>query len=238
MRRTPETRDYLHGHRLCGHEGPRIERVIAREGREGAKQWARRIAETYRAAVLDPEHFAHTGGRRRQFIEAYLELKRFASSDESDDEETTMPLKLKSPAFAEGSTIPRKYTGDGDNISPPLEWSGAPDGTRSFAVICEDPDAPSGTFRHWAVANIPGDRSGISESARERYDCARNDFGHDSYDGPAPPRGHGLHHYHFKLAALDVDKIDVSADESAEELWRSVEPHVLAQTETIGTYQR
>lgn len=150
-----------------------------------------------------------------------------------------MAFEVSSSAFAEGSTIPRKYTGDGENVSPPLEWSGAPKGTRSFALICEDPDAPSGTFRHWAVANIPGDRTGISESGqRQQQDCARNDFGHASYDGPAPPRGHGLHHYHFKVAALDVARIDVSPDQSASDLWQSVKPHILAATETIGTYQR
>jgi Raf kinase inhibitor-like YbhB/YbcL family protein len=150
-----------------------------------------------------------------------------------------MAFAVRSPAFAEGSTIPRKYTGDGDNLSPPLEWSGAPSGTRSFALICEDPDAPSGTFRHWAVANIPPDRTGISEGGRaQQLECGRNDFGHASYDGPAPPRGHGLHHYHFKVAALDVDHVDVSANRSASELWQSVTPHILAATETIGTYQR
>lgn len=119
-------------------------------------------------------------------------------------------------------------------------WSGreAPEGTRSFALICEDPDAPSGTFRHWAVANIPADRQGIAESGRapgQKYDCARNDFGYAAYDGPAPPRGHGQHHYHFKVAALDTDRIDVPPDGRADELWQSVEPHILAAAETIGT---
>lgn len=150
-----------------------------------------------------------------------------------------MALELKSPAFAEGSTIPKKYTGDGDNVSPPLQWSGAPRGTKAFALICEDPDAPSGTFRHWAVANIPPDQNGLSEGlGMEGCDVALNDFGHAAYDGPAPPRGHGLHHYHFKLAALDVDTISVSPDESADELWQEVRPHILAEAEIVGTYQR
>lgn len=152
-----------------------------------------------------------------------------------------MTFEVRSAAFAEGRTIPRKYTGDGENVSPPLEWSGAPEGTRSFALICEDPDAPSGTFRHWAVANIPGDRNGIAESGRakrQQYDCARNDFGHAAYDGPAPPRGHGQHHYHFKVAALDIERIDVPRDCHADDLWQAVSPHILAAAETIGTYQR
>jgi Raf kinase inhibitor-like YbhB/YbcL family protein len=157
------------------------------------------------------------------------------------EREDFMTLQVKSPAFAEGSTIPRKYTGDGENLSPPLHWSGAPSGTRSFALICEDPDAPSGTFRHWAVANIGPDQNGLSEGFGERPEgCAfaRNDFGHATYDGPLPPRGHGVHHYHFRVAALDVDRIDASPDASAEELWREVSPHILEVAETVGTYQR
>lgn len=152
-----------------------------------------------------------------------------------------MALQLNSPAFAEGSTIPRKYTKEGENLSPPLHWSGAPKGTRSFALICEDPDAPSGTFRHWAVANIAADQNGLSEGFGERADgCdfAVNDFGSAAYDGPLPPRGHGLHHYHFRLAALDVEKVDVPADARAEQLWTLVAPHIMAETETIGTYER
>lgn len=148
-----------------------------------------------------------------------------------------MAFEVKSTAFAEGSTIPRRFTGDGDNVPPPITWSGAPQGTRSFALICEDPDAPTGTFYHWAVANIPADRNEITDEG-ERYDRARNDFGREGYDGPAPPRGHGLHHYHFKVAALDIDGVDVFADESAPELWADIEPHILAVAETVGTYRR
>jgi Raf kinase inhibitor-like YbhB/YbcL family protein len=152
-----------------------------------------------------------------------------------------MMLELSSPAFAEGSTIPKKYGGDGENLSPPLKWSGAPRETRSFALICEDPDAPSGTFRHWAVANIDAARTDLPEGAgTQPSGCvfARNDFGHAAYDGPAPPRGHGLHHYHFKLAALDTDRIDVPPNADALQLWLAVEPHIVAEAETVGTYQR
>jgi hypothetical protein len=152
-----------------------------------------------------------------------------------------MSFKISSPAFAEGGTIPQKYTGDGEDLSPPLKWSGAPSRTRSFALICEDPDAPSGTFRHWAVGNIPADENGLPEgigSSGGGFEFARNDFGHAGYDGPSPPRGHGVHHYHFRLAALDTDTIEVSPHEDAEEFWLAVEPHILAQAETVGTYQR
>jgi len=153
-----------------------------------------------------------------------------------------MAFAISSPAFAEGSSIPKKYTLDGANLSPPLSWSDAPPDTRSFAVLCEDPDAPSGVFRHWAVYNIEPDRTGLPEgvgSAPARdLASARNDFGHERYDGPRPPSGHGVHHYHFRVAALDTDHIDVSPAQGADEMWRIVQPHILAQAETVGTYQR
>lgn len=153
-----------------------------------------------------------------------------------------MAFAVSSPAFAEGSTLPRKYTLDGENLSPPLEWSDPPRGTRSYALICEDPDAPSGTFRHWAVCNISGDQNGLSEgigtAPPQNCKFAMNDFGHAAYDGPRPPAGHGLHHYHFRLAALDTDRVDLPPEISADDLWRTLQPHVLDQAETIGTYQR
>jgi Raf kinase inhibitor-like YbhB/YbcL family protein len=163
--------------------------------------------------------------------------------------EADMPLEIMSPAFAHSSPIPTKYARDGENLSPPLKWTGAPEGTRSFALTCEDPGAPSGTFRHWAIANIPADRKGISEGTgataeevsttpRDVFDSARNDFGRTGYDGPAPPHGDGVHHYHFKVAALDIDALEISPGETAEELWRAARQHILAEAETVGTYQR
>src|SRR5690606_7446645 len=118
-------------------------------------------------------------------------------------EERGMPLTLISPAFADGQPIPRKYTQDGENLFPPLRWSGAPDGTRSYALLVEDPDAPNGTFRHCAIINIPGTASELPQSVDTAPDWpslayARNDRGNAAYDGPAPPQGHGVHHYHFR----------------------------------------
>lgn len=154
-----------------------------------------------------------------------------------------MPLTLTSPAFAGGEKIPTKYTRDGDNLSPPLKWSGAPPGTSSFVLVVEDPDAPSGTFRHWAAFNIPADRSALPESVETgpqakvaRY--GRNDFGHARYDGPEPPRGHGLHHYFFRLAALDVPSIAVPAKAGVDEIWKEAAKHKLAEAELVGTYER
>src|SRR5438552_4590883 len=117
-----------------------------------------------------------------------------------------MAFALASPAFSNGGKIPLKYTLDGDNLSPPLEWRDAPPGTKSFALVVEDPDAPNGTFRHWALYNISGNRDDLPEGVGGA-DLGVNDFGHRRYDGPRPPKGDGKHHYHFRIAALDVEKL-------------------------------
>jgi Raf kinase inhibitor-like YbhB/YbcL family protein len=152
-----------------------------------------------------------------------------------------MTFAVHSSAFAEGGSIPRRYTRDGENVSPPLEWSDAPPGVRSFALICEDPDAPSGTFHHWAICNIGPEQNALPEgvnASTSGWDVAQNDFGNAAYDGPQPPRGHGLHHYHFKVVALDADELDISSNDDIDEFWRAVKPHVIAQAEIVGTYQR
>jgi Raf kinase inhibitor-like YbhB/YbcL family protein len=153
-----------------------------------------------------------------------------------------MALTLRTPAFADGNRIPAQYTRDGANLSPPLTWSGAPDGTRSFALIVEDPDAPNGTFYHWAIVNIPPDRDGLAEDAGETPAAGMrfglNDFGNARYDGPEPPRGHGTHHYHFRLAALDIPALAVSERTKVPDIWREVTRHVLATAEIVGTYER
>ncbi len=113
-----------------------------------------------------------------------------------------MNFLLRSPAFADGSPIPRKYSHEGANMAPPLQWENPPAGTRSYALIVEDPDAPRGTFRHWGVYGIGGDRQELPEGAGAALGRAVNDFGRRDWDGPEPPRGHGVHHYHFRLAAL------------------------------------
>src|SRR5690554_3533590 len=101
---------------------------------------------------------------------------------------TAMPLTLTSPAFADGEPIPEKFTRDGENLSPALKWTGTPEGTQSFVLIVEDPDAPNGTFRHFGAYNIPADRSELAQSVDTGPDraisFARNDFGSQGYDGP------------------------------------------------------
>ncbi|MEK0085506.1 YbhB/YbcL family Raf kinase inhibitor-like protein [Benzoatithermus flavus] len=154
-----------------------------------------------------------------------------------------MPFLLDSPAFRDGHPIPAKYTADGENVSPPLRWSGAPPGTRSFVLKMEDPDAPSGTFRHWGLYNIAGSRTelpeGVGHGAKtESLGMGVNDFGHSRYDGPAPPKGHGRHHYHFYLAALDVEELTQAPKACVEEIWRAAQKHVLGVAELVGTYER
>ena len=154
-----------------------------------------------------------------------------------------MTLSLSSPAFAEGQTIPVKHTRDGENLAPPLRWTGAPDKVRSFLLIVEDPDAPSGTFRHFGVANIPADTDRLPESVDTAPDAvslkfAKNDFGNARYDGPEPPRGHGVHHYYFRLAALDVPNISLPAEAGVERLWQEARKHLIEEAELVGTYER
>lgn len=153
-----------------------------------------------------------------------------------------MSLSLMSPAFADGAGIPEKYSRDGDNLMPPLKWTGVPEGSRSLALIVEDPDAPGGMFRHLAAYNIPADRSGLGESADTGPDhainFARNDFGNERYDGPEPPVGDKPHHYHFRLAALDVPSLSLPQEAGVEAIWAEAERHMIEETELVGTYQR
>ena len=150
-----------------------------------------------------------------------------------------MTLTVRSPSFSENEKIPDKHAKDGRNLSPALQWSGAPENTRSFAFLVEDPDAPSGMFRHWALYDIPGDRTGLREGEDlSDYGQGVNDFGNKGYDGPQPPRGHGVHHYHFRLAALSVDKVPgLSGNPSASNVWDKVQPHLIEEAETVGTYE-
>jgi Raf kinase inhibitor-like YbhB/YbcL family protein len=104
-------------------------------------------------------------------------------------------MELASSAFADGSAIPRRFTCDGDNLSPPLQWSGAPAGTRSFVLLCDDPDAPSGTWHHWAAYDIPPTAVELAVGAAQdkKMKQAVNDFRKPGYGGPCPPHGHGPH---------------------------------------------
>ncbi len=153
-----------------------------------------------------------------------------------------MALRVTSPAFTSGHRIPERYSRNSGNVSPPLEWHDAPRNTRSFALVVEDPDAPRGTFRHWAVYNVPPAHQGLGEdsgSARAlgSLRMAVNDFGNRGYDGPQPPHGHGTHHYHFRLLALDVPELTVPPRASVQDVLAAARTHVLAEAETVGTYR-
>jgi Raf kinase inhibitor-like YbhB/YbcL family protein len=120
-----------------------------------------------------------------------------------------MALTLKSSAFGQEQRIPDRYTCEGDDISPPLSWSGAPPRTQSFALVCSDPDAPMKTWYHWAIFDIPATADHLDEGVGSRVRAgglrqAVNDFGRPGYGGPCPPKGHSEHHYRFHLLALDA----------------------------------
>jgi Raf kinase inhibitor-like YbhB/YbcL family protein len=154
-----------------------------------------------------------------------------------------MPMQLTSPRFSNGDPIPVRHTCDGDDLSPPLAWSGAPPGTRSFALLCDDPDAPRGTWHHWAVFDVPAHVNKIDEGTptREMVGAIRqaiNDFGRFGYGGPCPPHGHGLHHYHFRLLALDVASLGLKGRVRCKEVERAAQPHILATAELVGTFSR
>jgi len=152
-----------------------------------------------------------------------------------------MPLMLVSPAIPPGGETPAQYTCDGADISPPLSWSDAPAGTESLVLVVEDPDAPSGTFRHWAVFDIPPafralDAGYSANRPTTALHQARNDFGKTGYSGPCPPRGGGTHHYHFCLLAISRPTLDLRAPAAAIELLRAAQPYVIQQAELVGTY--
>ncbi|HOF40617.1 MAG TPA: YbhB/YbcL family Raf kinase inhibitor-like protein [Candidatus Hydrogenedentes bacterium] len=155
----------------------------------------------------------------------------------------TMKLTINSPAFADQGTIPRKYTGDGEDVSPPLAWTGAPAETRSFALICDDPDAPVGTWVHWVLWNIPATETGLAEAIpADRPELPNgaiqgvNDFRKTGYGGPAPPRG-PVHRYFFKLYALDRF-LDLAPGAGKDALEMAMSEHILASTEMVGRYGR
>jgi Raf kinase inhibitor-like YbhB/YbcL family protein len=156
-----------------------------------------------------------------------------------------MPLIVKSSAFAGGGEIPRRYTCEGDDISPPLAWSGAPAGTKSFALVVDDPDAPDPKaprmrWVHWVLYNLPATANalpeGVKPSALPAGTCeGRNDWNRTGYGGPCPPIGR--HRYFHKLYALDAVLAGLGTPGRAE-LERAIKGHVLAEAELVGTYQK
>lgn len=154
-----------------------------------------------------------------------------------------MTMTLTSTAFGDGARIPEIHSCDGADISPPLVWSGAPEGVRGFALLCDDPDAPGGTWTHWAVFDIAADAAGLPEDHPKdaRVGGVRQavtDFGRPGYGGPCPPRGHGVHHYHFRLLALDVARLDLPEGATFADVAEAAEAHALDRAELVGIYSR
>ena len=145
---------------------------------------------------------------------------------------------IKSRAFQQSERIPRKYAGEGENVSPPIEWSEAPQGTREFALICDDPDAPTPQpWVHWVVYGIPSEAHELPEGRAPQATQGLNAKGAEGYTGPMPPPGHGEHHYHFRLYALDRPLMP-TRDMDKSRLLEAMRGHVLAESELVGTYER
>jgi Raf kinase inhibitor-like YbhB/YbcL family protein len=153
-----------------------------------------------------------------------------------------MKIELSSTAFGDGANIPKQYTGDGKDVSPPLRWSDPPPETKSFALICDDPDAPRGTWVHWVLFNLPAEERQLEEAvpAQKELDKGvkqgKNDFGKIGYGGPAPPPGKS-HRYFFKLYALDT-ALDLAPGATKDQLLAAMKGHVLAEGQLMGRYGR
>ena len=160
-----------------------------------------------------------------------------------------MPIRVTSPAFSYGEPIPAKYTADGEDISPPINWSDLPKGARELVLICEDPDAPTAEpWVHWVVykipAELPGLPEGLPKEARLRQFHGilqgKNSWtiGHNiGYRGPAPPPGSGVHRYFFRVYALDSKPV-IEPGKDRKSLWREISGHIIDEGELMGTYQR
>ena len=155
--------------------------------------------------------------------------------------EKIMEMTVTSTAFEEGSMIPRKYTCDGEDVSPPLAWSAVPEGTKSLALISDDPDAPVGTWVHWVLFNIPSDVTELpegvpSDQKLENGSChGITDFRRPGYGGPCPPGG--THRYYFKVYALDA-VLDLEPGATKAQLLAAMEGHILAEGQLMGKYTR
>jgi Raf kinase inhibitor-like YbhB/YbcL family protein len=150
-------------------------------------------------------------------------------------------MKITSSAFAEGAMIPRRYTCDAENVSPPLQWADVPPDARSLALIADDPDAPAGTFIHWVLFDLPVSTTGLPEGVKAQAGIegggmqGTNSFRKLGYDGPCPPSG--THRYYFRLYALDTE-LSLKSDASAQNIRAAMKGHVLAEGALMGQYKR
>ena len=155
-----------------------------------------------------------------------------------------MAFKITSPDFTEAGRIPEKFTCEGEDLSPELNWEGSPEGTLSYVLIVEDPDAPRGTFIHWVVYDLPAAFHKMHMGMGNDPDLADgikhgvSDFGNEAYGGPCPPRSHGTHRYFFILRALDVKTLGIGEGAKKSDVERAMKGHVLAETRLMGTFSR
>jgi len=165
------------------------------------------------------------------------------SEPPSADEETEVRMILTSTAFHDGERVPVRHTCEGDNVSPSLQWTGVPDSGKSLALICDDPDAPRGTWVHWVLYNVPPTLHSLPEgvpAADTLNNSSRHGIGSSGqlgYRGPCPPPGHGMHRYFFRLYALDIE-LDLASGADKGALLEAMEGHVLAMAQLMGTYNR
>lgn len=156
------------------------------------------------------------------------------------EDPSKLTIRLTSAAFKEGGMIPRLYTCDGDDKSPPLEWTGVPTSARSLVLICDDPDAPMGVWSHWVVHGLSPDTTSLPEgvspsSGPLASSQGKNDFGKIGYGGPCPPGG--THHYFFRLYALDA-KLTLDSPATRSTVLKAMEGHIVAEGRLMGTYSR
>lgn len=143
---------------------------------------------------------------------------------------------LSSTAFDNNAPLPLKYSGKGQDLPPPLAWQNPPAGTKSYALICDDPDAPSGTWTHWVLYNIPSNVKNIAEGkTTNNATLGKNSWGKTSYNGPNPPSG--THHYHFTLYALDAP-LTLPSGLASDQLQQAMTGHILDKTSLIGTFTK
>jgi Raf kinase inhibitor-like YbhB/YbcL family protein len=154
----------------------------------------------------------------------------------ASDTTGAVQFELSSPAFADSSSIPQKFTCQGDDISPELNWSEAPAGAKSFALIVDDPDAPAGTFTHWVLFDIPAGAKQLAEDAGPVGVSGNNSSGQAGYTGPCPPSG--SHRYYFRLYALDVPSLNLKAGTARSEVEAAMEKHIVGTAETMGRYEK
>jgi Raf kinase inhibitor-like YbhB/YbcL family protein len=173
---------------------------------------------------------------RKLILGLFTGLLLAACQSPAIDTSQATQFNLRSPAFQDGSSIPRKFTCQGENVSPELNWSEAPTNTQSFALIMDDPDAPGGTFTHWVLFDIPATTKQLAEGQPPIGVSGSNGLSQTGYMGPCPPSG--IHRYYFRLYALDVPSLNLKAGASRSEVEAAMKNHVSGVAETMGRYEK